>query len=194
MTWPKPTLTGVFLCALVLASGQWWCAYPASQSPAQSATQPALETPEQLQQLVAPIALYPDELVAQILAASTYPAQIVEADRWLQQHTNLKGNDLATEVDKQPWDPSVRRHGPSSHRRGSQPAGMRSSSGVISTSQPSIVVQPSPGEELAGTVGIQIVISRPPPGALAATMVPLCMRTAHSAMARPKPAPPVCRA
>jgi uncharacterized membrane protein YgcG len=57
---------------------------------------------------VAPIALYPDELVAQILAASTYPAQIVEADRWLQQHTELKGEQLAQEVDQQPWDPSVK--------------------------------------------------------------------------------------
>lgn len=57
MTWPKQTLPLVFLCALVLASGQWGCAYPATQSPAQSATQPSLEAPEQLQQLVAPIAL-----------------------------------------------------------------------------------------------------------------------------------------
>src|SRR2546422_7587594 len=66
------------------------------------------QSPEQLQQLVAPIALYPDALVAQILAASTYPTQIVEADRWLQQHSNLKGEQLAGEVDKQPWDPSVK--------------------------------------------------------------------------------------
>ena len=114
MTWPKHTLTLVFLCALVLASGQWGCASQAAQSPSPSATQPALatqpapETPTQLQQLVAPIALYPDELVAQILAASTYPDQIVEADRWLQQHTNLKGDQLMTAVDQQPWDPSVK--------------------------------------------------------------------------------------
>jgi hypothetical protein len=66
MTWPKPTLTLVFLCALVLASGPWGCAYAATQSPAPSATQVALETPEELQQLVAPIALYPEELVAEI--------------------------------------------------------------------------------------------------------------------------------
>ena len=78
----------------------------------QSATQPpvqaAKQTPEQLQQLVAPIALYPDALVAQILAAATYPDQIVEADRWLQQHPDLKGEQLGKEVDKQPWDPSVK--------------------------------------------------------------------------------------
>src|SRR6266550_5514802 len=60
---------------------------PASQVPVQAAQQ----TPEQIQQLVAPIALYPDALVAQVLAAATYPDQIVEADRWLQQHSDLKG-------------------------------------------------------------------------------------------------------
>jgi hypothetical protein len=63
---------------------------------------------EQLNQLVAPIALYPDALVAQILAASTYPTEIVEADRWMQQHSSLTGESLAQEVDKQSWDPSVK--------------------------------------------------------------------------------------
>jgi hypothetical protein len=67
-----------------------------------------MESPEQLQQLVAPIALYPDSLVAQILAASTYPTQIVEADRWLQQNPNLKGDQLGQAVDQQSWDPSVK--------------------------------------------------------------------------------------
>src|SRR3984893_12604637 len=84
----------------------------AAQSQVQTAqqlpVQAAQQTPEQLQQLVAPIALYPDALVAQILAAATYPDQIVEADRWLQQHTELKGEQLGQEVDKQPWDPSVK--------------------------------------------------------------------------------------
>ena len=65
-------------------------------------------TPDQLQQLVAPIALYPDSLVAQILAASTYPEQVVEADRWLQAHSDLKGDALGQAVDSQPWDPSVK--------------------------------------------------------------------------------------
>ena len=76
--------------------------------PAQPPVQAAPQTPEQLQQLVAPIALYPDALVAQILAAATYPDQVVEADRWLQQHTDLKGEQLGNEVDQQPWDPSVK--------------------------------------------------------------------------------------
>ena len=65
-------------------------------------------TPEQLQQLVAPIALYPDSLVAQILAASTFPEQVVEADRWVQDHPDLKGDALGQAVDQQPWDPSVK--------------------------------------------------------------------------------------
>ena len=57
------------------------------------------QTPEQLQQLVAPIALYPDSLVAQILAASTFPEQVVEADRWVQAHPDLKGAGLR----HKPW-------------------------------------------------------------------------------------------
>jgi hypothetical protein len=61
-----------------------------------------------LQQLVAPIALYPDSLVAQILAASTFPEQVVEADRWVQEHPDLKGDALGQAVDQQPWDPSVK--------------------------------------------------------------------------------------
>jgi hypothetical protein len=68
----------------------------------------AQQTPEQLQRLVAPIALYPDSLVAQILAASTFPDEIVEADRWVQAHPDLKGESLGQAVDQQPWDPSVK--------------------------------------------------------------------------------------
>jgi Protein of unknown function (DUF3300) len=66
------------------------------------------QTPDQLQQLVAPIALYPDSLVAQILAASTFPEQVVEADRWLQAHPDVKGDALGQAIDPQPWDPSVK--------------------------------------------------------------------------------------
>ena len=65
-------------------------------------------SPQEIQQLVAPIALYPDALVAQVLAASTYPTEIVEADRWLQSHSNLKDEELAKAVDQQTWDPSVK--------------------------------------------------------------------------------------
>lgn len=63
---------------------------------------------EEFDQLVAPIALYPDALVAQVLAASAYPTEIVEAHRWLQQNSTLKGQALAQAVDQQPWDPSVK--------------------------------------------------------------------------------------
>ena len=66
------------------------------------------QTPEQLQKLVAPIALYPDSLVAQILAAATFPEQVVEADRWVQAHPDLKGEALGQAVDQMPWDPSVK--------------------------------------------------------------------------------------
>ena len=79
-----------------------------SQPPAPGQPQSARLTPQQLQELVAPIALYPDALVAQILAASAYPTQIVEAERFLQQNPDLKGAALGTEVDKQDWDPSVK--------------------------------------------------------------------------------------
>jgi Protein of unknown function (DUF3300) len=93
---------------LVLVTAPGGFAAQADQSATQPPVQAAKQTPEQLQQLVAPIALYPDALVAQILAAATYPDQVVEADRWLQQHTDLKGEQLGREVDKQPWDPSVK--------------------------------------------------------------------------------------
>lgn len=84
---------------------------PAS-APAPRANQGVLldapQSPEQLHQLVAPIALYPDELVAQVLAAATYPAEVVEAQRWMQSHSDLKGDALARAVDTQPWDSSVK--------------------------------------------------------------------------------------
>lgn len=83
-------------------------AYAVDESSSQTPIVSAQPSPQELQQLVAPIALYPDSLVAQILAASTYPAQVVEADRWLQAHPELKGEDLAKAVDGQPWDPSVK--------------------------------------------------------------------------------------
>jgi hypothetical protein len=66
------------------------------------------QLPEALDQIVAPIALYPDALVAQILAASTYPTEVAEADQWMQQHSALTGEELAKAVDQQSWDPSVK--------------------------------------------------------------------------------------
>ena len=83
---------------------------PPQQAAPQAAPAPPYtqQTPDQLQQLVAPIALYPDSLVAQILAASTFPDQVVEADRWVQAHPGLQGEPLGQAVDQQPWDPSVK--------------------------------------------------------------------------------------
>jgi uncharacterized membrane protein YgcG len=80
------------------------------QDPAQASQsqQYIQQAPEQLQRLVAPIALYPDSLVAQILAASTFPEQVVEADQWVHAHPDLKGDALAKAVDQQPWDPSLK--------------------------------------------------------------------------------------
>jgi hypothetical protein len=63
---------------------------------------------DELQQLVAPIALYPDALVAQILGASTFPDQLASAANWLQQNSALTGTTLMQAVDAQPWDPSVK--------------------------------------------------------------------------------------
>ena len=89
-------------------------------SPIPSATATAVAAPmvpgpppgaagaEQLEELVSPIALYPDLLVARILAASTYPDQVVAANTWMQQNPKLTGDQLANAVNVQPWDPSIK--------------------------------------------------------------------------------------
>ena len=107
----RPILVSLLSLALLFATWpQNLSAHQDAQSPEQAAQgqQYIQQTPEQLQQLVAPIALYPDSLVAQILAASTFPEQVVEADRWVQARTDLKGDALGQAVDQQPWDPSVK--------------------------------------------------------------------------------------
>jgi len=76
--------------------------YGQGQPPAQ-----ALNT-EQLEQLVAPIALYPDTLVAQVLAAATYPAQVVDADHWRQGQGYASPDQIAAGADAQTWDPSLK--------------------------------------------------------------------------------------
>ena len=63
--------------------------------------------PEELDSLVAPIALYPDPLLAQTLAASTYPLEVVQLQQWMNNNKDLKGKALADAVAKQPWDPSI---------------------------------------------------------------------------------------
>ena len=83
-------------------------AQPAPDQQAGNSGQGAPLNADELQQLVAPIALYPDALVAQVLGAATFPDQIPAANNWLQQNKNLTGNSLMQAVDKQSWDPSVK--------------------------------------------------------------------------------------
>jgi hypothetical protein len=118
----REAIGGLFVTALLFAPAwgasaghpatwpQDLSGYQDAQAPAEGpqASQYTQQTPENLQQLVAPIALYPDSLVAQILAASAFPEQVVEADRWVQAHPDVKGDVLAQAVDQQPWDPSVK--------------------------------------------------------------------------------------
>ena len=71
-------------------------------------TSDQLLKPEQIEALVAPIALYPDNLLAEVLMASTYPLEVVQADRWATANKNLNQDQLKAAVDKQPWDGSVK--------------------------------------------------------------------------------------
>src|ERR1700742_4907322 len=92
--------------AILIVSAIGAAAQQPDTSPPPS-SQPELK-PEQLEALVAPIALYPDALLANMLAAATYPLEVVEADRWIKDNKNLKGDALATEAGKKGWDDSVK--------------------------------------------------------------------------------------
>ena len=81
---------------------------PAPAGSTGSSGQGAPLSANELQELVAPIALYPDALVAQILGAATFPDQVAAASGWLQQNKSLTGTALTQAVDKQTWDPSVK--------------------------------------------------------------------------------------
>jgi hypothetical protein len=106
MKWSKQSLAFLVSGSLVLAN--YSMAQAASQTASAESAQTAQPSPEELDQIVAPIALYPDALVAQILAASSYPTEIVEADRWMQQHPGQAKEGLARAVDQQSWDASVK--------------------------------------------------------------------------------------
>src|SRR6267142_5635298 len=97
------------MCSVLLApGGPPSVAQAHEQQEAAAAQEEAPKIPnDQLDSLVAPIALYPDPLLAQILAASTYPLEIVQLEQWLKRNPNLKDKALADEVAKQPWDPSI---------------------------------------------------------------------------------------
>ncbi|HLN58704.1 MAG TPA: DUF3300 domain-containing protein, partial [Thermoanaerobaculia bacterium] len=94
------------LCAALLAPGEG--ALLAQETPpAATQEQAAKLPPDQLDSLVAPIALYPDALLAQTLVASTYPLELVQLQQWLAKHKDLKDKALADAVAKEPWDPSI---------------------------------------------------------------------------------------
>ncbi|HTS57259.1 MAG TPA: DUF3300 domain-containing protein [Terriglobales bacterium] len=102
------------VCAAVLAPGETLLlvqsqpAGSAKQSqPAGSGQQEAKIPADQLDSLVAPVALYPDPMLAQVLAAATYPLEIMQLQQWLEKNKNLKDKALADAVAKQPWDPSI---------------------------------------------------------------------------------------
>jgi uncharacterized membrane protein YgcG len=84
----------------------WGIVLATSPVSAQDAA-PANLSPKDIDALVAPIALYPDALVAQVLAASTYPNEVVEASQWMRDNSSLQGQALADAVNQQQWDPSV---------------------------------------------------------------------------------------
>src|SRR6201984_2506377 len=98
----------VILCTATLAPGDT-LAYVSShwQESTSAQNQTSKIPPEQLDSLVAPIALYPDPLLAQTLAASTYPLEIIQLQQWLEKNKNLKDKALADAVAKESWDPSV---------------------------------------------------------------------------------------
>ena len=79
-----------------------------SKNPPAASSNEQLLVPGELEALVAPIALYPDTLLAEVLMASTYPLEVVQADRWLSENRNLTGDQLKSAVDRQKWDRSVK--------------------------------------------------------------------------------------
>ena len=89
----------VFVCVASLILPP--CSYSQGSQP------PAFKA-EELEQILAPIALYPDSLLTQIMMASTYPLEVVQADRWAKQNKDKKGDALAKALEAQPWDPSVK--------------------------------------------------------------------------------------
>src|ERR1039458_10264332 len=88
---------------LPMAQGQEPAPIPGQQAPIQA----QMLAPEQLDDLVAPIALYPDPLLSQVLVASTYPLEVVEAQQWLQRNGSLRGQQLTEAARQQNWDASV---------------------------------------------------------------------------------------
>jgi len=96
----------IFICTLI------WLLILLTLSPLWVFAQDQLTTrkfgQEELDQMLAPVALYPDSLLAQILMAATYPLEVVQAERWAKANRNLKGDQLNDALDQKNWDPSVK--------------------------------------------------------------------------------------
>ena len=99
-----------FIAALAVPMALSGASLPVSAQDQQDQQQPQQQslTQQELAQLVAPIALYPDALLAQVLTASTYPLEVAMAARWSEKNPDLKGAALEDAMQKEPWDPSVK--------------------------------------------------------------------------------------
>jgi Protein of unknown function (DUF3300) len=105
-------ICGTLIVTVLVAGPSTLHAQTPPAQPAAAAPAPDNRTPpfkkEELEQILAPIALYQDALLAQIFMASTYPLEIVEAARWSKEHPDIKGDAVAGAVQSQTWDPSVK--------------------------------------------------------------------------------------
>src|SRR5215207_2065843 len=110
-TWAS-TLCVIAVMALVFLSGARVRAQENSprqeQQQSQQQDQQQRLSQKEIQQLVAPIALYPDALLAQVLTASTYPLEVAMAARWSEKNSKLKADALQNAMQNQPWEPSVK--------------------------------------------------------------------------------------
>jgi hypothetical protein len=98
----RKTFVRAFICAFILLMVTPSWGFAQDQPTATQFSQ------EELDQMVAPIALYPDSLLAQILMAATYPLEVVQADRWIRANRNLTGDQFNDALDQKDWDPSVK--------------------------------------------------------------------------------------
>jgi hypothetical protein len=100
-------VTAAVCAALLIQSNIASSALAHPQAPTATTAAAAKIPNDQLDSLVAPVALYPDPLLAQVLAASTYPLEIIQLQQWMTKHPDLKGDALAAAVEKENWDPAV---------------------------------------------------------------------------------------
>jgi hypothetical protein len=108
---PLTTLIATALCISLAMPVPAQMPPPAATAPPPPATHAADTksfSQQELDQLIAPVALYPDALLAQVLMASTYPLEVVYADRWVKANPGLKGQKLEDALQNQPWDPAVK--------------------------------------------------------------------------------------